>query len=119
MGSKKKKLTQLALAFMIPFQLSPVAMRKRVRKAMPKERKCACSPRPWHGCSSSQPKSNSNITELIRAQAPVWVQGMANVVLRGVSPLRWLSQGDNKLGFLIGDSRAMALVKKNLGKIKK
>lgn len=39
-------------SFMMPFQLSPVATRKSVRNAMPKLPKCACSPRPWHACSS-------------------------------------------------------------------
>ena len=31
----------------------PVAIRKRVRKAIPKDLKWACSPSPWHGCCSS------------------------------------------------------------------
>jgi len=35
--------------FMIPFQLSPVATRNRVKNAMPKLRKWACLSRPWHG----------------------------------------------------------------------
>ncbi len=38
--------------FMMPFQLSPVATRKSVRKAMPKFWKCACLLRPSHGWSS-------------------------------------------------------------------
>lgn len=38
--------------FMMPFQLSPVATLNKVRKAIPKLLKCACSPKPWHGCSS-------------------------------------------------------------------
>ena len=42
-----------SVSFMIPFQLSPVATLKRVRKAIPKFAKWACSPRPWHGWSSS------------------------------------------------------------------
>ena len=37
----------------MPFQLSPVAIRKSVRKAIPKDLKWACSPRPWQGWSSS------------------------------------------------------------------
>lgn len=44
---------QGALTFIIPFQLSPVETRKRVRKAMPKFRKVACRPRPSQGCVSS------------------------------------------------------------------
>lgn len=39
--------------FMMPFQLSPVATRNKVRKAIPKFLKWACSPSPWHGYSSS------------------------------------------------------------------
>lgn len=39
-------------SFMMPFQLSPVATRKRVKNAMPKFAKCACSPSPWHVWSS-------------------------------------------------------------------
>ena len=46
-----------SVSFMIPFQLSPVATRNSVKKAMPKLEKCACSPRPWHGCSSSHSAS--------------------------------------------------------------
>lgn len=42
-----------ALTFMMPFQLSPVDTRKRVKKAMPKFRKVACRPRPSQGCVSS------------------------------------------------------------------
>lgn len=42
-----------SVSFMIPFQLSPVATRNRVRKAIPKLAKCACSLKPWHGWSSS------------------------------------------------------------------
>ena len=42
-----------SVSFMMPFQLSPVATRNSVKKAMPKFWKWACSPRPWHGCSSS------------------------------------------------------------------
>lgn len=38
--------------FMIPFQLSPVATRNKVKNAMPKSLKCACSPRPSQGISS-------------------------------------------------------------------
>jgi hypothetical protein len=41
------------LTFIMPFQLSPVETRKRVRKAMPKFRKVACRPRPSQGCVSS------------------------------------------------------------------
>lgn len=37
------------LTFIIPFQLSPVDTRKRVKKAIPKFRKVACLPRPSHG----------------------------------------------------------------------
>lgn len=39
--------------FIMPFQLSPVATRNKVRKAIPKFLKWACSPSPWHGYSSS------------------------------------------------------------------
>ena len=60
-----------SVSFMIPFQLSParpspcrgrhymfcytlpVAILNKVRKAIPKDLKCACSPRPWQGYSSS------------------------------------------------------------------
>lgn len=42
------------LTFMIPFQLSPVETRKRVRKAMPKLLKVACLLRPSQGLSSLQ-----------------------------------------------------------------
>lgn len=42
-----------ALTFMIPFQLSPVDTRKRVRKAMPKLRKVAWRPSPSQGWLSS------------------------------------------------------------------
>lgn len=41
------------LTFMIPFQLSPVDTRKRVRKAIPKFLKVACRPSPSQGCVSS------------------------------------------------------------------
>lgn len=41
------------LTFIIPFQLSPVETRKRVRKAIPKFLKVACRPKPSHGCVSS------------------------------------------------------------------
>ena len=41
---KKKKLN------------GPVAILKRVRKAIPKDLKCACSPKPWHGYSSLHSK---------------------------------------------------------------
>ena len=54
--------SSLKVSFIIPFQLSPVAMRNNVRKAIPNERKCACSPNPWHGCSSSH---SVNVHELI------------------------------------------------------
>lgn len=42
-----------SVSFMMPFQLSPVATRKSVKKAIPKLAKCACSPSPWQGWSSS------------------------------------------------------------------
>lgn len=41
------------LTFIIPFQLSPVETRKRVRKAIPKFLKVACRPKPSQGCVSS------------------------------------------------------------------
>lgn len=46
-------LLPCGLTFIMPFQLSPVDTRKRVRKAMPKFRKVACRPRPSQGCVSS------------------------------------------------------------------
>lgn len=42
-----------SVSFMMPFQLSPVATRNSVKKAIPKLAKWACSPSPWHGWSSS------------------------------------------------------------------
>lgn len=41
------------LTFIMPFQLSPVETRKRVRKAIPKFLKVACRPKPSQGCVSS------------------------------------------------------------------
>ena len=41
------------VSFIIPFQLSPVAILNRVKYAIPKDLKWACSPSPWHGWSSS------------------------------------------------------------------
>lgn len=54
-----------SVSFMMPFQLSPVATRNKVKKAMPKLLKCACSPRPWHGCSSLH---SVKYTELIKVE---------------------------------------------------
>jgi len=48
--------------FIIPFQLSPVAMRNNVRKAIPKSLKCACLSRPVHRCSSLHSNLPNNST---------------------------------------------------------
>lgn len=50
--------------FIIPFQLSPVATRNNVRKAMPKFLKWACSLSPSHGSSTehSTPHTTHNHT---------------------------------------------------------
>ena len=45
--------SSLSVSFIMPFQLSPVAILNNVKNAIPNERKWACSPRPWQGCSSS------------------------------------------------------------------
>lgn len=52
-----------ALTFIMPFQLSPVETRKRVRKAMPKFRKVAWRPRPSQGCVSSHSGGEGKGTE--------------------------------------------------------
>ena len=68
--------SSLSVSFMIPFQLSPaysyssqtmdtvkqnwpVAILNSVRKAIPKDLKCACSPKPWQGYSSSHSKKEN------------------------------------------------------------
>lgn len=48
-----------SLTFIIPFQLSPVDTRKRVRKAIPKFLKVACRPSPSQGCVSSHSVGSS------------------------------------------------------------
>lgn len=59
------------LTFMMPFQLSPVETRKRVRKAMPKFRKVACRPRPSQGCVSSHSRGGGQEREArVSAGAP-------------------------------------------------
>lgn len=57
-----------ALTFMMPFQLSPVETRKRVKKAMPKFRKVACRPRPSQGCVSSHSEEEGRGERLELAQ---------------------------------------------------
>jgi len=46
---EKERYERCALAFMMPFQLSPVAIRNRVRKAIPKFWKWACLLSPSQG----------------------------------------------------------------------
>jgi len=48
------------VSFMMPFQLSPVATRNNVKKAIPKLAKWACSPSPWQGSSSLHSVRNKN-----------------------------------------------------------
>lgn len=55
------------VSFMIPFQLSPVATLKSVRKAMPKFAKCACSPRPWQGNSSLHSETHFSSVPYLRS----------------------------------------------------
>ena len=50
--------------FMIPFQLSAVAILKRVRKAIKKFLKEACLPRPWHGLSIVQSEIKIKFKEI-------------------------------------------------------
>lgn len=45
---------------MMPFQLSPVATRNSVRKAMPKSLKWACSPSPSQGCASEHSENQNH-----------------------------------------------------------
>ena len=70
--------SSLRVSFIIPFQLSPLALKlkrgqvtinifvqpvailNKVRKAMPKDLKWACSPRPWQGYSSSHSAMQCN-----------------------------------------------------------
>lgn len=42
---------KMKLTFIIPFQLSPVAIRNNVKNDIPKSLKCACLSRPEHGRS--------------------------------------------------------------------
>jgi hypothetical protein len=48
--------------FIIPFQLSPVAIRNNVKNAIPKSLKCACLSRPLHGRSSVHSNFPNNST---------------------------------------------------------
>lgn len=59
-----------ALTFMMPFQLSPVETRKRVKKAMPKFRKVACRPRPSQGCVSSHSEEEGRERGLVSPGVP-------------------------------------------------
>lgn len=45
-SAESSQFSSLRVSFMMPFQLSPVATRNKVKKAMPKFLKWACSPRP-------------------------------------------------------------------------
>ena len=47
----------------------------------------------------------------------VW--GMANLVLRGLTPQRWLDLEDLELGFLVEGNAQMVFAKKKLKKIEK
>ena len=60
--SSSSSHSSLKVSFIIPFQLSPVAIRNKVKKAMPKDLKWACSPRPWQGWSSSHSEKNKQYT---------------------------------------------------------
>ena len=41
-----------------------MAILKRVRKAIPNDLKCACSPSPWHGCSSSHSEQTGAVRKI-------------------------------------------------------
>lgn len=58
--------SSLSVSFIIPFQLSPVATLNRVRKAIPKLLKWACSPNPWQGISSLHSVRNNKNPSLIK-----------------------------------------------------
>lgn len=54
-----------SLTFIIPFQLSPVATRNSVRKAIAKSLKWACSPNPSQGCASEHSEKSQRLMKII------------------------------------------------------
>lgn len=69
------------LTFIIPFQLSPVETRKRVRKAIPKFLKVACRPKPSQGCvsSHSEGKRGKGKTMLVSGSLLISIPGSSTI----------------------------------------